>query len=992
MTPARTGPLLTKIPALICALALVVFAALSMSTNSATRFYQWPWFFYWQVLVIAPIAILAGRLLLRGRLVRFGWWLDCGLVLLAATNVIAALASPFPSQSLNLALIPVAGVCLAYLGLDWIEREASRRPGSNESRPHSQTEMSSDDRCRSLLAHSTSSSVRQAQDDPERESNGSGSRACRGTDDPNLEIASKLAPTICTGRARRTALVARIVGALMLLFVVTSFCLWLFARVLPVWLAGTPLAAALRIRNAEPFGHSLYTAGAAVLSAPWLAALGLTGSRRMRGIWLFAAALALVLVPTTASRGGVLALITMLACTAAIRTSQSSLARRRRLLVATCALLAAAVVAGLDPRLRALALRGQWSSAATDSNRQHSAMLQAGWLMGCARPIAGYGPGTVSRVYPHYRERLAGGVDDVLQLHNVPAQLWAELGAPGIVAMFLLLIGVIRLARGGWVATSLAARRGMGILPRSDGSPPTTGGPTVSLPADHLRAQAALIAIAGYAVMSLFDYQLDVPWFVATAAALLVMLRVRSPDFAPPNGVSRNYAFEPRPQCRSLLARSTSPSVRRVRQAHRRQAQDDSERESNGSGPRTCRGAGDLPSVLASKLAPTPAMFRLTGALLLACLAAMVWPTVLDLRARQLFAKAADARQAGNDAAFIAGAERAAVLSPGEPFYLTQLAAFYAEQYLQAGDIADRDRARERCSNSLRRALAIDPDQDYCQFNLGWLLLPQQPAEAEKHFSASARLSPYRGGVYLGVGLSLLGRNEDAAATAFALEWLNDPHTLASPLWDGPPLSAFRVKAAEALQRLAARWLEQDALPASDRDRIRYVAALAGWWLGRSTDITVLLRCGSPEQRHFFQNLDAIERRSYAPSNAGAPEPWESLYLAWRGPAMPADLDADQPEFAAALRHRTSECHTSFTRLLTQPTAPDAALMRLARNERPGYSVLMRNQDGFPVRDLYIFQENLLVKEHLSFLFPQKGYLPDRLLLAALRDLTSAPR
>jgi hypothetical protein len=77
---------------------------------------------------------------------------------------------------------------------------------------------------------------------------------------------------------------------------------------------------------------------------------------------------------------------------------------------------------------------------------------------------------------------------------------------------------------------------------------------------------------------------------------------------------------------------------------------------------------------------------------------------------------------------------------------------------------------------------------------------------------------------------------------------------------------------------------------------------------------------------------------------------------------------------------------------LTQPTSADAALMRLGRNERPGYSVLMRNQDGFPVRDLYIFQENLLVKEHLSFLFPQKGYLPDRLLLAALRDLTSAPR
>jgi hypothetical protein len=52
----------------------------------------------------------------------------------------------------------------------------------------------------------------------------------------------------------------------------------------------------------------------------------------------------------------------------------------------------------------------------------------------------------------------------------------------------------------------------------------------------------------------------------------------------------------------------------------------------------------------------------------------------------------------------------------------------------------------------------------------------------------------------------------------------------------------------------------------------------------------------------------------------------------------------------------------------------------------------MRNQDGFAVRDLYIYPENVLVEKHLSFLFPQKGYLPDRLLLAALRDLPAMPR
>ena len=858
----QASPRLKQIPALLGALSAAVFLALSMSPNAATRFFQWPWFFYSQVLLVTPIAILAGRLLLRGRLTRFGPWLDAGLGLLAAANVAAALFSPFSPQSLNLALIPVAGICLAYLGLDWIERDPAER-------------------------------------------------------------------------VRRTTLVAGIAGTAMLLFVVMSSCLWLFARVLPCWLAGSPLTAAFAIRNEDPFGHSLYTAGAAVLSAPWLAALGLAGSRRMRGLWLSAAAVALALVPTASSRGGALAVITMLACAAPIWLARSSLTRRQRLLVAVGALLAAITVVSLDPRLRGLALHGQWNSLAAESNRQHAAMFQAGWLMGCTRPLIGYGPGTIPRVYPHFRARLNGGTDNVLQLHNAPAQIWAELGLPGVVALILILIGLAQRGRGVLHALGVASPTKSKTQPSPSLSPgpqdpdgATTGGTPVPLPADPVPATAVLIAFAGYAVMSLFDFQLDVPWFAAMVAALLVLLQVNSGAHAQATGVA-------------VL-----------------------------SGPAA----------------------RLAGALLLTGLATLLWPTIQEVRARRLFAEAADARQAGDDAAFVAGAERATAVAPGEPFYPAQLAGFFGEQFLRSNNLADRDRARERCSEQFRRTLAIDPDQDYCHFNLGWLLLPQEPAEAEKHFRASARLSPYRGGVYLGVGLSLLSRNDDAAATAFALEWLNDPHTLGSPLWDDPALSTMRTRAAAAVQRLADRWLEQEALPAADRDRIRYVAALTNWWLGLSPDTAALIRNGSPEQRHFFQHLESIEQRSFMPAESGVPEPWEALYLAWRTQTVPAAMDAHQPAFASSLRQRIIACQTSFARLLTLPVAPDAGLVRLGRNERPGYSVLMRNQDGFPVRDLYIYPENLLVEKYLSFLFPPKGLLPDRLLLAALRDLSAAPR
>ena len=798
-------------------LASAVFAALSLCTNAATRFYQWPWFFYWQVLLIAPIAMLVARLVVGARLTRFGGWLDGGLVLLAAANLVAAIFSPFRPQSLNAALLPVAAVSLAYLGLDWIQRDPVRRQ-------------------------------------------------------------------------ERIAQLARTIGWLMVLFVGVSLGLWLFARVLPAWAAGTSLGAALAIRNEEPLGHSVYTAGFAILCAPWLGVLGLTAARRWRGLWLFAATLALVLVLTTSSRGGVLALVTMLACAAAIWLARSSLGGGRRLLVVAALLLAAGTFVGINPRLRDLVIHGGWNDPAIESNRQRAAMLQAGWLMGQDRPWVGFGPGTVSLVYPRYRARLSGGVDDVLQLHNTPLQLWAELGAAGVVAGLLLIVGAVCLARDAWRQ--------------------------VQDPVNRLRTRAVLITFVGYAVMSLFDYQLDIPLFAATTAALLVMLRTTS------------------------------------------------------SGPTDAF----VPSVV-----PSAAM-RLAGALLMMALGVMLWPALPNLRARQLFAQAADARVAGDNAAFVTGAEQAARVTPWEPFYLTQLAAYYGDQYLQAGTTTERTRAGGECRARLRRALQIDPDQEYCHFNLGWLLLPSEPAEAERHFRAAARLSPHRGGLYLGIGLSLLARNDESAVSMFALEWLNDPQAFTSPRWDAPPLSALRDKVVEALHRLAVHALEQAALSPASQGQVRYVAALADWWLGRSADITVLVRYGTPEERHFFQSLEAMAKRSSIPMESGVPEPWRPLYVAWRDGTLPAGLAADPPAAADALRRRLAGMQDSFVRLLTGPPGPEAALIQYGRNDRPGHSVLQRNQDGFLLRDLYVYPESLLVRKYSSFLFPPKGYLPDWLL------------
>ena len=815
--PSRT--VLSRLPLLLVLLAAAAFAALSLNFDAATRFYAWPWFFYWQVLLVTPVALLAGRLLAGGPWVRFGGALDAGLGLLAAASVGSACFSPFRWQSLNAALTPVAAVALAYLLLEWIERDPP-------------------------------------------------------------------------ARGRRALQLGRVLGGLMALFVVSSLAMWLGYEVLPALAAGRPWTGALAIRNENPLGHSVYTAGFAVLAAPWLATLGLGAPRRgERALWLGAALLGAAVVATSSSRGGVVALLAALACAAGLWLARPDAPRSRRVVALGGLILAAVLFVGLNPRLRDFLRHGRWSGLASESNQQRLAMLDAGWLMGRDRPWTGYGPSAVPLVYPRYRAGLPGGVEDVLQLHNTPVQFWAELGAPGLLALLLLAAGMAGRVRG------------------------ATG------PADRLPAAGAFTVLAGYAVMALTDYQLDVPLFAAGVAALLVLL-----------------------------------------QAHRRPA-----------------------------IAGSRRMARPLGVLLLAALALMVWPTLSNLHARRLFAAAADAREAGRLDVFVRLTEQAAAAAPQEAFYPVQLGAFYGEQSLQADGPAAQADLRARCAAAWRRALVINPDQEYCHFNLGWLLWLQDPARADPHFRAAARLVPDKGGVYLGLGLSLLARDRRSAAVeAFALEWLNDPQAVTSPLWAAAPLAALRGDVAAAVQRQAARWLATAALPAATQRQLRYVAALTDWWLTGRGNPAALARNATPGQRRFFAALPAIEQRTYAPAAPGARAPWEDLYLAWRDGAPPGG-SADAA-FAAAVGRRLARERESFARALTAPPAVGSDLVQIIRNERLGYSVLMRNQDGFLLKDLYIFPEDRLVLNYASFLFPPKGYLPASLLLARLNDPALAPQ
>ena len=255
-----------------------------------------------------------------------------------------------------------------------------------------------------------------------------------------------LLPVLQPDQATRTW---RISGFLLGLILLTSLLLWL-----QPW-NGLPSFAS---RNPQPFGHANITGSVAVLATTWLAAGAARESGRIRLWFSFGALLALATAVSSGSRGSVLALAAAGACAGAI----SLLRRGRFLWFAALILLIFGGAIASNSSLRSLVVHGQWNSGVRGSNDQRTAMIHGGLRLGAERPLLGWGAGSVPHVFPRVRADLPGDADNFLQLHNTPVQLWATLGAAGLLAAALIIAGLAtRLRSAPWTPELIALASGL---------------------------------------------------------------------------------------------------------------------------------------------------------------------------------------------------------------------------------------------------------------------------------------------------------------------------------------------------------------------------------------------------------------------------------------------------------------------------------------------------------------------------------------------------
>jgi tetratricopeptide (TPR) repeat protein len=267
-------------------------------------------------------------------------------------------------------------------------------------------------------------------------------------------------------------------------------------------LAAPSWSAFFQGRNPVPFGHSVYTAGAALLAGSWLAAGAFVASglaRTWRALGVVAAGLVIV---SSASRAGVAAAAVAGALVAFGWWGRRGWRGRDAAIGALT--LAVAVVAGVstNARLREFVVRGEWSAIAAASNDHRLAMADAGRALGSAHGFFGPGPGTVPLAYHAGDARVPHAPDGSLQVHSAPLQIWATTGPAGLLALVALL-GAI--------------------------APVVLRNLRPSAPAE---AHTLAAGVVGYGVFALTDHQFDLPFIATFAAAHVAALAASVPGAA----------------------------------------------------------------------------------------------------------------------------------------------------------------------------------------------------------------------------------------------------------------------------------------------------------------------------------------------------------------------------------------------------------------------------------------------------------------------------
>jgi len=695
----------------------------------------------------------------------------------------------------------------------------------------------------------------------------------------------------------------------------------------------------LELQNWYPLGHQNYVAGYLVLTLPLLMGLWAKAffehkffehknkaKKWLCWLWGIGVIVQLLDLYTTSSRGGWFAILGIL-CGGLLL-----MARVYPLRVVLPALGGGiAIILGAlwtNDRLRPFVLAILQGKVDNSQFTYRLITNAIGWEMGIRHPWTGLGLGSIPLLYQAYRPHWAGQEAELhYQLHSTPAQLWAELGMGGItIALGLVVLILFHFCR--WIQhtskSSSSSEQIESATIVSDRVSPADGTPGFTLTPSPILVWSSAASLLGYSLMALTDYQLDT---IAISGTLILCLVLFWRSVLPVESSFSTATIEPQ-----RLGVNRFLSLASV-------------------------GIG---------------------------LALVLWL----IPVHRAWATAHRGFEAlGNDRQdeFVKAVSKAHNLAPWEPYYAWQLGWNLGEWSTQGTDPEQSAKLRQEAIQWFQTAIDIAPVQEFGQSNIGWLFLQNgQPQEARLALEKAVELVPAKEGLWFALGLSELLENQpEKAIDRFARELLRHPLTLANPLWQTDLLNPIQAQVFDRLDQVCTTGLQNFSSP-TDQELLTYLHQVRGvlrWWRGDFLGAEMDWQSTS-----FSLGLTLLNVEKFPLENL-TDSPTKFLLQAWQ--------NTDTSETSLTQAWQTNVAQTQGLPTLSLETVLQSLREAKAQNrslrdwlgdlrhyqsyrpDRLGFGVLSRHLGGAIPKDYGLRYENLLIRDFLSDLFPERSYFPE---------------
>ncbi len=663
-------------------------------------------------------------------------------------------------------------------------------------------------------------------------------------------------------------------GVLSLIFTIESLVLWLWQTFLPRWQYIQQLQHwglflnydfnDLESRNWAPLGHQNYVAGVLILAIPLWITLGLrhflkvsndsinhhavnhesesssikTSSskislvKQLPWIWLGAIVLGFINLYTTSSRGGFLGLGVLMIYGLIVVIAKNILPKIW-LWGGTAALTAIVLImVQSNNRLKTLfaQILSQWQNIGQNTAQNignpnlsggapssagetlfRTITTEVGWRMGLDHWFSGAGLGNVPLMYQKYRPQWAGREAEwMFQLHNTPAQLWAELGVMGVIAV------------GAWISALIW------LFWRLHRSSQWQGNPFL-----QVATYGIFGSLLSYSVVAITDFQLDVPAISGFLVVLIVGLAYIGAVAVPVVDPVTEPVTETIGQRIPIFSVKTQRVLSVI-----------------GLAGLIATLIWTTPILLAWQSSSVGFILLRNGRITLteytkkvgaqtnlgANPSATKPPLDFSLSSNNNTANE-EANQLLNIAlgeidGFRQKLENAHKLAPWQTYYAYQLGWNLAELSINYPNLPQVQDWQREGLHWLQEAARSSPYTESAYNSIGWLSLSQgQPQTAGAAFRNGLKLISSKRSLQLGLGISLWQQgNKDQAVAAFAQEILNEPSFITSPIWETPQMTEAYPLLGEFLTRPEMQ--KAFAAKFSPEFAARFLV-LVHWWQGK---------------------------------------------------------------------------------------------------------------------------------------------------------------